>query len=150
MPSLKSVRLSTDLIGDTLYQAICHPGDHRRSTLVTSNREVIDADFVPLEERGLYPHSDYTQETEEGFRLLVPPNLPHWSEASLSQFAKGGLPPTTLRNHFNSIHSFIQAYVWLPSPVDTHVPFGYRFTFVPDPVVSRRTDYRSCRSGWVG
>ena len=70
-----------------------------------------------MKDHGLVPHSDYIQETEEGSRIIVPPNLPHWSEASLSQFAKGGLPPTTLRDHFNGIRSFVSNYVWLPDPV---------------------------------
>ncbi len=117
MPNLEIIRPSTDLIGNTLYQTISDPVDPRVAKIVSSDREAIEADFIPMKEQGLIPHPDYIQESDEGLRQIIPPNLPLWTESSLSQFSKGGLPPTTLRGHFDSIHSFIQDHVWLPNPL---------------------------------
>ena len=117
MPNLKAIRPSTDLVGGTLYQAIRDPADHRRVKIISSNRENIDVDLLTVDEYGLTIHPDYLEDTKDGLRLITPPNLPNWSESSLSEYAKGRLAPTTLRHHFNAIRSYIANYVWMPDQI---------------------------------
>ena len=118
MTELVSLRISTDYVNGSLFQAVRHPDIRRSALMVSSAKECFEATWEGLKSAGYYPHKDYLKETKDGYKLIVPTTLSAWSQPSLTAYLNGDLQPVTMREHFEEIKTFIEKYVWLPEPVD--------------------------------